>query len=564
MSSWEETAAKKRDQLFHKIPTEWVLPKEILDRAKDRLNLTGSFLEELLDSHTRRITSLDSVELVDAVSNGSFTAVQVATAFCKRTAFAHQLNCNLLEILFEPALERARELDCHFSKTNKPIGPLHGLPISLKDQFHVKGGETTMAYVGWIGSFEGEKGTGKEGNFESELVRELVALGAIPIAKTSLTQTLWCAETNNNILGYNWLPHNQELSSGGSSGGQGALQALRGTTLGFGTDVGGSVSIPAAFNGLYSLKPSHGRLPFKGVPNSSPGQHIIPTVVGIFGTDISCLQFGFRSLMAAKPWLSDPHVLEMPWNEDATSQIEDRSKKQKLYFGIMEDDGIVKPHPPILRAVRMVKEALRAKGYKTLAWHPPSHSESESIHSGITNADGCPDVIKRLKLSGEPVIPELETELGDEPQPPISLPQLYEWMRRLKHYREDYHNYWMSTSEGDDDENPVDAVILPVAPHAAVIPGKWYHYTYGNLANTLDRPTVVIPVTTADSHIDLFDLEYKPINETDRNNWLSYDAEKYAGAPASVQILGTNLGEEKLLRLAQAVVDALNDYKLGL
>jgi amidase len=87
--------------------------------------------------------------------------------------------------LFEPALERAEELDKHFSKTRKPIGPLHGLPISLKDQFHAKGGETTMAYVGWIETFEGEKGTGKEGKFESELVRELVSLGAIPIAKAS-------------------------------------------------------------------------------------------------------------------------------------------------------------------------------------------------------------------------------------------------------------------------------------------------------------------------------------------------------------------------------------------
>ena len=83
-------------------------------------------------------------------------------------------------------------------KTNQTIGSLHGLPISLKDQFHVKGVETSMAYVGWIGTFEGKKGTGKERNVNSELVRELQELGAILIAKVwhhcahlSCPQTLW-------------------------------------------------------------------------------------------------------------------------------------------------------------------------------------------------------------------------------------------------------------------------------------------------------------------------------------------------------------------------------------
>ena len=96
----------------------------------------------------------------------------------------------MLEILFEPALERAKELDLLFSNTQIPIGPLHGLPFSLKDQFHVKGGETTMGYVGWIGTFEGKKGTGKEGKYESEFVKDMKRLGAIPIAKVIISPAL--------------------------------------------------------------------------------------------------------------------------------------------------------------------------------------------------------------------------------------------------------------------------------------------------------------------------------------------------------------------------------------
>jgi amidase len=89
----------------------------------------------------------------------------------------------LLEIGFDIALKRAQELDDYFEKHKKLIGPLHGIPLTLKDQYHVKGLNTSMGFVGWIGTFEGLKGTGKERNFESELVREFHSLGAITIGK---------------------------------------------------------------------------------------------------------------------------------------------------------------------------------------------------------------------------------------------------------------------------------------------------------------------------------------------------------------------------------------------
>jgi amidase len=91
----------------------------------------------------------------------------------------------LLEIGFDNALTRAKELDDYFESNGKLFGPLHGIPVTLKDQFHVKGLETSMAFVSWIGTFEGKRGTGKERVFESELVRELWSLGAIPIGKVS-------------------------------------------------------------------------------------------------------------------------------------------------------------------------------------------------------------------------------------------------------------------------------------------------------------------------------------------------------------------------------------------
>jgi amidase len=89
-------------------------------------------------------------------------------------------------VFFDAALERARQLDKHFEEHRSPIGPLHGLPVSLKDQFHVKGVETTMGYVGWIGTFEGKKGTGLERNTNSQLVDELLSLGAVLYCKVGV------------------------------------------------------------------------------------------------------------------------------------------------------------------------------------------------------------------------------------------------------------------------------------------------------------------------------------------------------------------------------------------
>lgn len=84
-----------------------------------------------------------------------------------------------------------------------------------------------MGYVGWIGTFEGIKDDPRRNNFESELVRELRALGAVLFCKTSVPTTLMTTETVNNIIGYTWNPQNRLLSSGGSSGGEAALIALR-------------------------------------------------------------------------------------------------------------------------------------------------------------------------------------------------------------------------------------------------------------------------------------------------------------------------------------------------
>lgn len=93
-------------------------------------------------------------------------------------ALALQLNC-LSEVLFEPALRHASHLDAYIATCGKPIGPLHGLPISLKDQFRVEGAETSVGFIGWLGKQE-------TAETESELVKMLIEMGAVIHVKTNV------------------------------------------------------------------------------------------------------------------------------------------------------------------------------------------------------------------------------------------------------------------------------------------------------------------------------------------------------------------------------------------
>ena len=222
-----------------------------------------------------------------------------------------------------------------------------------------------------MGTFQGKTGTGLEKVFESEMVRELRALGAVLYCKTSVPHTLMSGETVNNIIGYTWNPKNRYLSSGGSSGGEGALIGMKGSPLGFGTDIGGSIRIPAAFCGLYGIRPSSGRMPYEGMANSMDGQNTVLSVVGPLSSTVGGLRLAMKSLLSQQPWLHDPLVHEIPWREEQEKEIFDlvssaAGGKGGLVFGILESDGVVTPHPPVRRAMKMVVEALEKSGHKVI------------------------------------------------------------------------------------------------------------------------------------------------------------------------------------------------------
>jgi len=141
-------------------------------------------------------------------------------------------------------------------------------------------------------------------------------------------------ETVNNIIGRTLNPYNRLLSSGGSTGGESALIALYGSPLGVGTDIGGSIRIPAAFCNLFGLKGSHGRIPIGNIRKTADGQDIINSICGPMAHSIGDLVHFVKAILQQEPWNYDPKVIELSWNE--TRYIE--GKTGHKVFGVIAAD----------------------------------------------------------------------------------------------------------------------------------------------------------------------------------------------------------------------------------
>ncbi|KAK4059846.1 hypothetical protein Purlil1_14321 [Purpureocillium lilacinum] len=175
------------------------------------------------------ITESAAEDLVRQLAAGEVKAKEAALAFLRRAVIAHQLTNCIYELLHGRALGRAQELDDYLANNGKPIGPLHGLPISVKEHISVSGCENTAGFVGWAGRRKDE---------DASIVKILLDAGAVLYARTTEPQGLMAIETQSNITGVTVNPHNRALTCGGSSGGEAALLALRGSPLGIGSDIG--------------------------------------------------------------------------------------------------------------------------------------------------------------------------------------------------------------------------------------------------------------------------------------------------------------------------------------
>ena len=227
---------------------------------------------------------------------------------------------------------------------------------------------------------------------DSEAVALLKAAGAIPFCRTNTPQTNLSYGCSNPIYGTTLHPMDTARTPGGSSGGEAALMALGGSILGLGTDVGGSVRVPAAFCGICGFKPGGSRITRRGSFSVLAGQSGVIAAFGPMSPEVSAIAECMAALTTI-PTLQhhDATVAPVPWNWG------EYSSTRKLKIGYYVADGFIAATPACARAVHEACHMLRQRGYEVVPFRPPMVIQALHLFIKLLTADGGKSAAEHLE-----------------------------------------------------------------------------------------------------------------------------------------------------------------------
>ena len=202
-----------------------------------------------MDEH--EICAMSAVQMAEEVRKKSVSPVEITEAVLNRIGRLNPRVNAYCTVAEESAMQQAKDAEAEVMR-GLELGPLHGVPVSIKDSIHTRGIRTTA------GSKIYEKYVPEQ---DATVVKRLKEAGAIIIGKTNMCEFGWLALTYNALFGETRNPWNLEYASGGSSGGGAAAVALHMGPLAIGTDAGGSIRIPSSFCGVFGIKPTFGLVP---------------------------------------------------------------------------------------------------------------------------------------------------------------------------------------------------------------------------------------------------------------------------------------------------------------
>ncbi|THH04351.1 hypothetical protein EW145_g5583 [Phellinidium pouzarii] len=533
------------------------------ERATRIARLPESYHISLGDTDVNILNAPVSTTVAN-VQDGAWVPIDVLRAYARKALAAHaQTNC-LTEVMLEDAEKWATAIA---SSMLGMTGPLAGMPVSLKDTVAVAGYDACLGYAAWVGH---------RVQRDSGLVRLLRDAGAIPFVKTGIPTTLLSFESVSGVFGRVVNPHNSAYSPGGSSGGEAALLALGGSRIGIGTDVAGSVRVPAHYSGVYSIRASAGRFLKMGNASSMPGQEGVPAVCSPMARTLGDLETFWKAIFQMEPWKYDHTVLHMPWKSVDLSP--------KVKFGVMW--GVVPLSPACRRALATVVENLKISGYEVVDFTPPNPCEGLQIASQLLLADGGKTAFAPL-LWGEPNDIGMASAHAWLRLPRI-LQRIYvQWVRYVRReplyasllegfHEQSMDEYYKLVAQREgcrarwfEEWNQAQLDFLLTAPNAlpAVPNGGmkrgWKVCGYSFLFNLLDYTAGVLPITKVDAvHDALAPAAYKELqaaNVVARDAFVMYDAQKMAGLPVGVQVVGQRLEEEKVLAGMQLVEQVMRE-----
>jgi len=242
------------------------------------------------------------------------------------------------------------------------LGPLHGVPISIKSSMEVKGMRCeagSMLRAGFVAAKD------------APLVSRLRNAGAIILGTTNTPELLMAWETDNLLYGRTNNPWDLSRTAGGSSGGEAAAIAAGCSAGGLGSDGGGSIRVPAHFSGICGLKPTPGRIPATGHFPTSVGPFALIGVVGPMARTVPDLKVLFEVMQG--PDDGDPSAAPVPLRWPSRSDL------KKLRIGYFEDDGRTPVTAETRTTVRAAAEALKRAGFRVEPFRPEGLEQARQL-----------------------------------------------------------------------------------------------------------------------------------------------------------------------------------------
>lgn len=334
----------------------------------------------------------DAAALARGFARGAWSAEAIVEAFIARAdAIEPRIN-GFTHRLQDEARARARAQD-RARRGGATLGPLAGVPLTVKDNIDVDGLPSTMGLIGR---------SAHRASADATLVKLARAGGAILLGKTNVPQAMLSSSVcHNPVYGATHNPWRLSHGPGGTSSGEGALIAAGASALGIGTDFGGSVRFPAAYCGLVGMLTTPGRWSRRGVHSMQPGQGIIVSQPGPLARSVGDAIMLLRALDGRTLHTLDPEVPPVALGTTAPPSLAGRR------IGFYTHDGFFTASSACVRAVEQARAALSAAGAELVEMAPPNQAEVVSLYLAAVGADGGAGVAKAL--AGEPISPVSKT-----------------------------------------------------------------------------------------------------------------------------------------------------------
>jgi amidase len=291
------------------------------------------------------IAFLSATELARRIAAGELTSQQVLETYLARVdEYNPALNAVVVQVR-ERAMERAQEADAATAR-GESWGPLHGVPMTIKESYNLAGTPTTWGNPDWQDNIATE---------DAVAVAKLEGVGAVVFGKTNVPLALADFQSYNDVYGTTNNPYDHERVPGGSSGGSAAALAAGLTGLEAGSDIGGSIRNPAHFCGVFGHKPTWNLLWSRG--HSGPGDtRSAPdiAVIGPLARSAEDLDTAVRALAGPDDILARGFRLELP-------ELAERTLKG-LRVAVWADDELAPVSATVRRRIERVAQLLKDGG----------------------------------------------------------------------------------------------------------------------------------------------------------------------------------------------------------